>query len=104
MKKIIVYADWIGLPKTFKMGILRSEKTRGEEVFSFEYSEAWLKSGYAQEIDPDLKLYVGPQYISDGKPNFGLFLDSSPDRWGRILMQRREVIVARSFMDSKISK
>ncbi|MCB0850807.1 MAG: HipA domain-containing protein [Bacteroidetes bacterium] len=77
------------------MGILRSEKSRGEEVFSFEYSESWLKSKYAQEIDPDLKLLIGPQYITDEKPNFGLFLDSSPDRWGRMLMERREAILAR---------
>ncbi len=97
MKEIIVYADWIGLPKTFKMGILRSEQSRGEEIFSFEYSESWLKSEYAQEIDPDLKLYTGPQYITDGKPNFGLFLDSSPDRWGRMLMEKREAILSRKI-------
>lgn len=95
MREIIVYADWNGLPKTQKMGILRSEKSRGEEVFSFEYSESWIKSEYAQEIDPDLKLFVGPQYITDEKPNFGLFLDSSPDRWGRMLMKRREAILSR---------
>ena len=95
MREIIVYADWIGLPETLKMGILRSEKSRGEEVFSFEYSESWLKSGYAQEIDPNLKLYTGPQYINDEKPNFGLFLDSSPDRWGRMLMERSEAIISR---------
>ncbi|MEO1655522.1 MAG: HipA domain-containing protein, partial [Bacteroidota bacterium] len=83
------------MPEAAKMGILRCEKSRGEEIFSFEYSESWIKSGYAQEIDPDLKLFTGPQYITDEKPNFGLFLDSSPDRWGRMLMERREAILAR---------
>lgn len=29
------------------------------------------------------------------KLNFGLFLDSSPDRWGRLLMRRREAIMAK---------
>ncbi len=101
MREIIVYADWIGLPEISKMGILRSEQSRGEEIFSFEYSELWLKSGYAQEIDPDLKLYAGPQYINDGKPNFGLFLDSSPDRWGRTLMDRREAILSRQTQQPK---
>lgn len=101
MREIIVYADWIGLPEMFKMGILRSGKSRGEELFSFEYSESWLKSGYAQEIDPDLKLYTGPQYVNDGKSNFGLFLDSSPDRWGRMLMERREAIMSRKTGDPK---
>lgn len=95
MREIIVFADWINLPKCSKIGILRSEKSKGEEVFSFEYSEAWLKSDFVQEIDPDLKLYSGPQYLNDNKPNFGLFLDSSPDRWGRMLMERREAILSR---------
>jgi serine/threonine-protein kinase HipA len=95
MKEIVVYADWFGLPETSEMGVLRSQQLRGEEVFSFEYAESWLKSGFAQEIDPDLKLYEGPQYINDDKPNFGLFLDSSPDRWGRMLMERKEAILSR---------
>jgi serine/threonine-protein kinase HipA len=30
-----------------------------------------------------------------GRVNFGIFLDSSPDRWGRVLMQRRENVRAR---------
>jgi len=28
--------------------------------------------------------------------NFGVFLDSSPDRWGRLLMRRREAAIARA--------
>jgi serine/threonine-protein kinase HipA len=37
----------------------------------------------------------GPQYVADGRENFGVFLDSAPDRWGRVLMQRREALLAR---------
>ena len=29
------------------------------------------------------------------KSNFGIFMDSSPDRWGRLLMRRREAAMAR---------
>ena len=95
MKEIFVYADWIGLPEQMLMGSLRTEITKGEEIFSFEYSNSWLESGFAQDLDPDLKMYSGPQYLADEKPNFGLFLDSSPDRWGRMLMKRREAIKER---------
>ena len=35
-------------------------------------------------------------YLTDNKPNFGLFLDSSPDRWGQVLMRRREAALART--------
>src|SRR3970282_2174105 len=80
------------------MGILYSEVSRGNEIFSFEYDEEWLKSENAQVIDPDLNLYTGRQYLYSEreKPNFGLFLDSSPDRWGRLLMRRREAALAKT--------
>ncbi|MCC5931554.1 MAG: HipA domain-containing protein [Cyclobacteriaceae bacterium] len=78
------------------MGILYSEQIRGKDVFSFSYDKAWLGSGFALLLDPDLQFYHGPQYLdSDVKPNFGMFLDSSPDRWGRLLMRRREAAEAR---------
>jgi serine/threonine-protein kinase HipA len=65
-------------------------------VFSFSYEEEWLKGSAARQLDPELQLYGGPQYLdTDSRPNFGLFLDSSPDRWGRLLMQRREAALAR---------
>jgi len=95
MKEILVYADWVGFPSRFLMGKLRSELTKGEEVFSFEYAENWLRSGFAQDLDPDLKMYKGPQYLNDEKSNFELFLDSSPDRWGRMLLKRRDAIKER---------
>ncbi len=95
MKEILVYANWKEVPKVEVIGKLRTELSKGEEIFSFEYSKKWLKSGYAQDIDPDLKMYTGPQYLNDEKSNFGMFLDSSPDRWGRMLMKRREAIEAR---------
>jgi serine/threonine-protein kinase HipA len=77
------------------MGLLHSELLRGKEVFSFEYEPGWLQSEFAQVLDPDLALYSGLHYLNAGKSNFGAFLDSSPDRWGRILMRRREAALAR---------
>ena len=94
-KGILVYASWTGLTKPTLLGTLYSEIVWGNEIFSFEYSKEWLESKFAQVIDPDLQLYSGPQYLSSKKQNFGIFLDSSPDRWGRVIMQRREAIIAR---------
>ena len=89
-KAIQVCAHWQGMKEPVFMGTLFAATSRGKEVFSFEYAPSWLKSPYAQSLDPDLGLFAGPQYARDGHDNFGLFLDSSPDRWGRVLMQRRE--------------
>lgn len=77
------------------MGTLQVTRTKGHGVFSFEYEKQWIKNGKAQELDPDLQFYTGPQYAGKDKPNFGVFMDSSPDRWGKELMRRREAILAR---------
>lgn len=53
-------------------------------------------NSYSQILDPDLQFYSGAQYAGDEKSNFGVFLDSSPDRWGRLLMRRREAALAKS--------
>ncbi len=95
-KDIFVYAHWTGMKEPVLMGVLKAEFTRGKEIFSFSYSEDWLKSSYSQILDPELQLYTGSQYAKDEEQNFGVFLDSSPDRWGRILMKRREAAMARS--------
>jgi serine/threonine-protein kinase HipA len=94
-KRIFVYAHWIGMKEPLLMGVLHAQQLRGKEVFSFEYQKDWLNSEYSLQLDPDLGLYSGPQYINDDKPNFGMFLDSAPDRWGQMLMRRREAALAR---------
>ncbi len=95
-QSIFVYADWEEMKSPIFMGVLRVELLRGNEIFSFEYDKDWLKSNFSQSLDPDLLFYSGPQYLNDkSKTNFGMFLDSSPDRWGRILMRRREAELAR---------
>ncbi|HKJ81652.1 MAG TPA: HipA domain-containing protein, partial [Ignavibacteriaceae bacterium] len=96
VKDIYVYAHWTGMKDPVLMGVLKAEFIRGKEIFSFSYSEDWLKSSYSQILDPELQLYTGSQYAKDEKQNFGVFLDSSPDRWGRVLMKRREAAMARS--------
>jgi serine/threonine-protein kinase HipA len=77
------------------IGILYSERLRGKEVFSFRYDDSWLKDGSFFLLDPDLLMHSGWHYPNDERENFGLFLDSSPDRWGRLLMRRREAALAR---------
>jgi len=96
VRSIFVYAHWVGIKEPVLMGELKAEFVRGKEIFSFSYAQEWLKSSFSQILDPELLFYSGSQYASDEKLNFGIFLDSSPDRWGRILMKRREAVAARS--------
>ena len=96
-RQIHVYGDWEELGPVRRIGLLRANRVRGKEIFSFEYDQQWLESGPAMCLDPDLQLYPGPQYLADqGRPNFGVFLDSSPERWGELLMKRKEAVSARA--------
>lgn len=97
MEKIIyVYYDGEQVSAPVLMGALESVTLRGKEIFSFQFDQNWLQSRLARSFDPDLQLFSGRQYVPDGKTNFGLFLDSTPDRWGKLLLDRRERERARS--------
>lgn len=91
---VLVFAGWETLEEATHLGTLRASIIRNRESFSFSYEDDWLKSGGAQQIDPELQLYAGEQYTGNDS-NFRVFLDSCPDRWGRVLMQRREAVLAR---------
>lgn len=92
-KVIYVYDDFTNEEPTL-MGRLYVNVIRGGETYSFDYDKAWLKQiGLTLSLDPELLPYVGRQYPK-GKGIFGLFADLSPDRWGRMLMNKRERLQA----------
>jgi len=94
-KRIYVYENWMGTEPSL-MGCLYAESLRGKEITSFEYSPAWLTNHPGLlALDPDLQLFGGRQFTPLEKSMFGLFSDSCPDRWGRLLMNRREIILAK---------
>lgn len=93
-REIFVFANWEDFVEPALVGTLRSAISKNKEHFSFSYDDVWLQSPSAQKIDPDLHLYSGEQHSADAN-NFRAFLDSCPDRWGRLLMKRREAIIAR---------
>ena len=86
---IWVYADWKGMKDPKCIGILSAHFGKSRKSFSFDYDKDWISSHEQMLLDPDLGWYSGPQFPSN-KDNFGIFLDSMPDSWGRTLMQRRE--------------
>jgi serine/threonine-protein kinase HipA len=92
---ILVYADWFELKGAARMGTLSVSQIKGRGVSSFAYDKDWLNRGQVQRLDPDLQLFSGPQYPAPDKKNFGIFLDSSPDRWGQDIMKRTEAVTAR---------
>ncbi|MBS9461046.1 type II toxin-antitoxin system HipA family toxin [Flagellimonas sp. 389] len=92
---IYVFADWVGLKEPTLIGTLSAHFAKGKKAFSFEYDKDWLKTDAQRLLDPDIDFYSGPQYPTN-KENFGIFLDSMPDTWGKTLMKRRAAQDARA--------
>jgi serine/threonine-protein kinase HipA len=85
---IWVYADWKGMVSPKCIGILSAQQAKGRKAFGFSYDADWINSQEQLLLDPDIAWYSGQQY-PNGKENFGVFLDSMPDTWGKTLMKRR---------------
>lgn len=90
-KEIFVFAGWKDdLPL---LGSLYVDVSRGQESYAFEYDAKYLASHEELLLDPSIMSFKGRQYSEDGAL-FGIFSDSCPDRWGRVLMKKREAINA----------
>lgn len=93
-QKIIYVYDDFSFDTPMLLGRLYAGGIKGGESFSFAYDDDWLKrTVLSVDIDPELPTFAGRQY-PNGKNIFGLFADASPDRWGRVLMNKRERILA----------
>ncbi len=103
MQTIYVYFDDFRVDSPMLMGCLFAQPSRGKEIFSFEFDKEWLKTPYCRLLDPDLQLFTGRQFLADTKTNFGIFTDSAPDRWGRVLLERRESIRSKDEQQARLT-
>ena len=69
-------------------GRLRTTNVRTSQSASFQYDGAYLADPRAYELDPDLPLVDWPTQTVDRKL-FRAMNDSTPDRWGRALLDRK---------------
>lgn len=76
-------------------GTLFFHRRRGTESATFSYASQYLARPDAYSLDPALPLTSGALQTPVGQALFGAFTDSSPDRWGRTLLIRREARLAR---------
>ncbi|BBP00811.1 type II toxin-antitoxin system HipA family toxin [Sulfuriferula nivalis] len=89
--KLEVWLDVDFIPEITRVGTLSHDKGQ----VRFAYDANWLKNPLKFIIDPNLSLDAAPFYPNPDTGNFGIFLDSSPDRWGQTLMKRRELLEAK---------
>ena len=96
MKKITVYADFDFLVSPQEIGTLGYERVRGKDHFVFEYSHEWLMQHGGIVLSGDLMNVPSLQHPRGADGVFGFVKDSFPDRWGRLLMDRRERLNAQT--------
>ncbi len=83
--ELIVHLDAAELGANEIVGRLRNSRQRGLSVISFAYDPDWLAGPSAFGLDPSLGMHPGDQY-PETLP--GIFADTTPDRWGRTLLER----------------
>ena len=71
-------------------GRLYSHTGRGTESATFTYDPRYLADRRGYALEPALPLVGGPQQTDVGLAMFRSFGDTTPDRWGRRLLERAE--------------
>lgn len=94
MRTLFIYADFNWLDKPLLVGELGYESLRGSDSYSFKYDNDWLRQYGSLFLSADINNYPGQQYTQPNRDIFGCFSDALPDRWGRLLLNRREQILA----------
>src|SRR5258708_32641658 len=87
-RSLFVHVDLDG--EAHFVGRLWARSPKGRESATFEYDDSWLANPSRFALEPALTLGQGPHHTMAGRLIFGAIGDSSPDRWGRVLMQREE--------------
>ena len=94
MKTLYVYADFDWLAEPMFVGELGYESLRGSDSYAFKFDNDWLRQYGSLFLSADINNYPGQQYTQPGRDIFGCFSDALPERWGRLLLNRREQILA----------
>lgn len=92
-------AVWLDDPAFGPLTRIGTLSRSGLESVRFSYDKDWLAHPIAFQLDPDLSLNAGDFFPKDS--NFGIFMDSCPDRWGQVLMKRRELVQAKEEARTK---
>ncbi|MEO9214534.1 MAG: HipA domain-containing protein [Rhodanobacter sp.] len=99
MNDVEVWLDDDSLGPPVRVGQLTRNSSKTGDTVRFDYVSEWLQQAapYASfALDHELPLASGALYAHAGADQLsGCFQDCSPDRWGKLLMERREAIEAR---------
>lgn len=88
-ERVGVFLDAAELGPRRRVGALRQVGRRPNAPVMFAYDAEWVEDGAFFLLDPSHQPHGGEQIAPDGALA-GIFSDTSPDRWGRMLLERSE--------------
>jgi serine/threonine-protein kinase HipA len=92
-EQLIVMLDAPELGSVRPVGVL-TRYGGPRPTVAFAYARSWLESKDSFELEPRLRLVEGPQYSPSGDlPS--ILGDTTPDLWGKLLLERREALAAK---------
>lgn len=92
MISIDVYGTFDFTDNEIKIGVLSFERIKGSATYIFEYNPEFLNNYPNLNLSVDIGLFQGPQSVKGNI--FSMFGDACPDRWGRALIDKREILQA----------
>jgi serine/threonine-protein kinase HipA len=92
--RVDLFLDAADLGLCRRIGALRRVDSGTDSPVAFAYEQAWVDDRAFFVLDPSHYPFGGDQFPGDGVLA-GIFTDTAPDRWGRILLERREADRAR---------
>lgn len=93
-KTLFVYGDFDWLETPTFIGTLTYESLRGKDSYGFSFSPEWIGLYPDLYLSEDLRNFSGWQFTGPESEIFACFSDALPDRWGRMLINRKEQIEA----------
>ena len=88
-----IYIDFCHNGEFIPLGILFVDNQKGRDIYSFQYAKEYLASKYKNLfLDVNLMPYSERQYLPIDSKFFSFISDAMPDRWGRMLLDRKEII------------
>lgn len=88
-ERVAVFLDAAELGPKRRVGVLRQVGRRPNAPVMFAYDQDWVEDPSFFLLDPSHGPHSAEQISPDGALA-GIFSDTSPDRWGRMLLERRE--------------
>lgn len=85
-----VYLDGVAKP----IGTFYPRDNGHVGTHAFAYATEWLENPNFFDLDPQLQPWEGKQFAPPSMQMFGAFADATPQRWGRMLLDRWEAVSA----------